>query len=233
MIYLITFILALCSIVYELLLGQLLSAFLGNTVLRYSVTIGLYLLAMGIGSILAEGRLTKRPLLTLQIIEILLTIFGGFSAVILYFFDWMTLPLWLFSSVAHGLIIIIGVLTGFEIPLLIEIRNREKSNSENSVLGIDYIGAFLGTVLFALVFYPYVGLVRTALVIGSLNALVGLVLVLLYSKEASSSLGARRALFALQTSVFVSVGMCLYYAPIITNFLSTLYITAWSSADAG
>ena len=44
MIYAITFVLAFCSIVYELLLGQTLSAFLGNTVLRYSVTIGLYMM---------------------------------------------------------------------------------------------------------------------------------------------------------------------------------------------
>ena len=45
-IYAITFILAFCSIVYELLLGQTLSAFLGNTVLRYSVTIGLYMMSL-------------------------------------------------------------------------------------------------------------------------------------------------------------------------------------------
>ena len=49
MTYIITLILAFCSIVYELLLGQTLSAFFGNTVLRYSVTIGLYLFAMGMG----------------------------------------------------------------------------------------------------------------------------------------------------------------------------------------
>ncbi len=78
MTYAFTFILAFCSIVYELLLGQSLSAFLGNTVLRYSVTIGLYMLSMGIGSLLAEGRFVKHPVITLLRVEIALTVTGGF-----------------------------------------------------------------------------------------------------------------------------------------------------------
>ena len=65
MIYTITFILAFCSMAYELLLGQSLSAFMGNTVLRYSVTIGLYMLSMGIGSLMAEGRIVKHPVTSL------------------------------------------------------------------------------------------------------------------------------------------------------------------------
>ena len=77
MVYLVTFVLAFCSIVYELLLGQTLSAFLGNTVLRYSVTIGLYMMSLGIGSMIAEGRLVKRPVTGLLRIEILLTVVGG------------------------------------------------------------------------------------------------------------------------------------------------------------
>ena len=81
MIYTITFILAFCSIAYELLLGQSLSAFLGNTVLRYSVTIGLYMLSMGIGSLMAEGRFVKSPVTALLKIELLLTVTGGFSVI--------------------------------------------------------------------------------------------------------------------------------------------------------
>lgn len=60
MVYIFTLVLAFCSIVYELLLGQSLSAFMGNTVLRYSVTIGLYLFSMGMGALFAEGPLLGR-----------------------------------------------------------------------------------------------------------------------------------------------------------------------------
>jgi len=177
MTYGLTFVLAFCSIVYELLLGQSLSAFLGNTVLRYSVTIGLYLFSMGIGSLLTENRLLRNPVLTLLKIETLLTCLGGFALVILHAFSLSGMPSVFFSAGAHGLIVIIGILSGAEIPLLIAIREQEKSGTSNFVLGIDYIGAFLGTILFAFVFYPRVGLMPTAFFIGLLNAAAGLALI--------------------------------------------------------
>ena len=92
MIYTFTFILAFCSIAYELLLGQSLSAFLGNTVLRYSVTIGLYMLSTGIGAMFAEGKLVKRPMITLLKIELLLTVTGGFSVILLLVLNSAPLP---------------------------------------------------------------------------------------------------------------------------------------------
>jgi len=128
---------------------------------------------MGIGSMLAEGRFTKKPWHSLQQIELLLTTLGGFSVVMLYAFDSVGVTGIAFSLIAHALIIAIGILTGFEIPLLIEIRNACKEKSENSVLGIDYIGAFLGTVLFAFYFYPTLGLINTAFLIALLNGLIG------------------------------------------------------------
>ena len=138
MIYVFTFLLGFCSIVYELLLGQSLSAFLGNTVLRYSVTIGLYMLSMGIGALLAEGRWVKHAVITLLRVEILLTVTGGFSVIFLLLMASVGMPDLLFSAMAHSLIVIIGVLTGFEIPLLIEMRAQEKEHTEQVVLGVGY-----------------------------------------------------------------------------------------------
>ncbi len=162
MISLLTFLVAFCTIVYELLLGQSLSAFLGNTVLRYSVTIGLYMLSMGIGSLAAEGRMVRDPVLTILKVEILLTIVGGFSVLFLHWIYWAALPHAAFSLLAHGLIVAIGALTGFQLPLLIEVRNLDVGNSANVVLGVDYLGAFSGAVAFAFVFYPRAGIVATA-----------------------------------------------------------------------
>ena len=104
MIYVFTFLLGFCSIVYELLLGQSLSAFLGNTVLRYSVTIGLYMLSMGIGALMAEGRWVKHAATTLLKVEILLTVVGGFSVIFLLILNSVGMPDLLFSAFAHLLI---------------------------------------------------------------------------------------------------------------------------------
>ena len=45
---------AACAIVYELLIGSTSSYFLGNSVEQYSLTIGFFLFAMGIGSWLSR-----------------------------------------------------------------------------------------------------------------------------------------------------------------------------------
>ena len=79
--YLFTFIVASCSILYELLLGQALSAFMGDTVLRFSVTIGLYLFSMGIGALLAGERLRSHAVLSLLGLEFLLGTVGGGSLI--------------------------------------------------------------------------------------------------------------------------------------------------------
>lgn len=182
-----TFLLAFCSIVYELLLGQTLSAFLGNTVLRYSVTIGLYMFSMGIGALLAGERILARPVLSLQFLEIALAVLGGVSVPLVFFIDLLDAPAWLLSIVAHLLIIVIGVLTGLEIPLLIEVR-AEVKNAASRILGVDYIGAFVGTVAFALWFYPKLGIFATAIFTASINALVGLLLPLYVRRYQEASI---------------------------------------------
>ncbi len=224
MIYVFTFILAFCSIVYELLLGQSLSAFLGNTVLRYSVTIGLYMLSMGIGALIAEGRFVKHPVNTLLKVEVLLTISGGGSVLFLHGISAAGLPAGLFSALAHLLIVVIGIFTGFEIPLLIELKNLEANDAENSVLGIDYLGAFFGTVLFAFLFYPHVGLVPTAFFVAFLNALVGVGLLTQARKVGEDKQKEYRALVGVQSALLVVLVLCLRSASVINESFLANYL---------
>jgi spermidine synthase len=224
MIYILTFILAFCSMAYELLLGQSLSAFLGNTVLRYSVTIGLYMLSMGIGSLMAEGRFVKSPVTALLKIELLLTVTGGFSVIALLVIDSAGLPPLLFSALAHSLIIIIGIFTGFEIPLLMHLKNLETKQSESTVLGVDYLGAFFGTVVFAFVFYPIVGLIPTAFFVATLNAAVGVALLTQASKVQSHEHRQYRALIAVQSVLLIVLVACLSTASTINELFLRQYL---------
>ncbi len=134
MIYSIIFILACCSILYELLMAQSLSAFLGGTVLRYSTTIGLYLASLGIGAFLCRGRVLKDSVSSLVKIEILLSVIGGFCVVYLHLFSMFIPSAFAFFVLSHAIIVAIGILSGFEVPLLIEIKRQEKETTVNSVL---------------------------------------------------------------------------------------------------
>jgi spermidine synthase len=217
-------VLAFCSIVYELLLGQTLSAFLGNTVLRYSVTIGLYLLSMGVGALLAGPRLLRVPVVTLQAVEVLLTVLGGASVMLLFVADGAGLPLAALSVLAHGLIVAVGVLTGLEIPLLMEIRGGSARGAPGEVLGVDYAGAFLGTVAFALLFYPRVGIVPTAFATAALNATVGLLLLGLGDRVPAADRRRHRRLAAVQAVLLAALLVALAASPSIAEFGIALYV---------
>lgn len=73
---------ALSGILYQLLIGTLSSYLIGDSVTQFSLTIGLFLTGMGIGSFLS--RFVKDNVLkTFFYVEIILTILGGSSVILL------------------------------------------------------------------------------------------------------------------------------------------------------
>lgn len=166
------FIIATCGLIYELLAGTLASYVLGDSVTQFSVIIGLYLFAMGVGSWLSRF-IEKELALRFIEIELAVAILGGFSAPLLFL---SFAKLTFFSIVLYGLVFGIGLLVGLEIPLLMRILKDELDFKElvSRVLAVDYIGALAASLLFPMFFVPKLGLVRTSLIFGILNALIAL-----------------------------------------------------------
>ncbi len=97
---------------------------------------------------------------------------GGCSAVVLFFvFSWMPAP---FKLVLYGNVLAIGILVGLEIPLVMRILKQHYGFRDlvSQVLTFDYLGALAVSVAFPLILAPQLGLVRTGLLFGLLNALV-------------------------------------------------------------
>ena len=185
---LIKFTAAFCSISYELILAQTLSAFLSNTVLRYCVTIGLYMFCMGLGAFFVERKLERSPGLTFWRAEVALTLIGAAAVPLLFAVDALKGGAIVFLAASHILICLIGFLTGFELPLSMELAKRDGFPARNALFAMDYLGAFIGTVVFALVFYPFSGLVASAWCVAFLNALAAFVLLQSWREEFSARL---------------------------------------------
>lgn len=49
-----TLLISICSIIYELLISSISSYLQGDSILQFSITIGLYMSAMGIGSYISK-----------------------------------------------------------------------------------------------------------------------------------------------------------------------------------
>jgi spermidine synthase len=166
-------IVALCGIVYELIIATISSYLLGDSVLQFSVTIGLFMFAMGIGSYLTRlvgDRLIER----FVAVELAIAFVGGISSVLLF----VVFPhvIW-YRPVMYGLIIAVGTLVGLEIPILARVLSETGGirKSIADVLALDYFGALLGAVGFPLLLLPMLGLFRASFSIGLLNGLVALV----------------------------------------------------------
>ena len=166
------FVVATAGLVYELVAGTVGSYLLGDSVVQFSLTIGIYLFAMGIGSLLS--RFVERDVARRFVeVELGTALFGGFSAPLLF----LAFPLVEhFGALLYGLLLVVGTLVGLEIPLLMRILRDEVDFRDlvARVLGFDYLGALFASVLFALFFVPRLGLQRTSLFFGLLNALVAL-----------------------------------------------------------
>jgi spermidine synthase len=81
-----------------------------------------------------------------------------------------------FRVALYGMVLVIGTLVGLEIPLLMRIMKEQLQFKElvSRVLTFDYLGSLFASLLFPIVLVPKLGLVRTSLVFGLVNALVGL-----------------------------------------------------------
>lgn len=166
------FVISTCGLVYELIAGTVASYLLGDSVTQFSTVIGVYLFSMGIGSFLSKY-ITKNVIPTFVQVELLVGILGGCSATILFLlFEHVDN----FRIVLYGLVALIGILIGLEIPLLMRIlKDRlEFKDLVSQVFTFDYVGALLASLLFPLILVPYLGLIRSSFLFGLLNTAVAI-----------------------------------------------------------
>ncbi len=162
------FLIAACGLIYELIAGALASYLLGDSILQFSTVIGSYLFAMGIGSWLS--RYIHRGLVTQFVtIELMVGLIGGFSSSLLFLAFAYTDG---FRFLLYSLVTVIGILVGLEIPLLMRILKERFQFTDlvANVLTFDYLGALGASLLFPLVLVPKLGMVRSALLFGLVNA---------------------------------------------------------------
>lgn len=171
-----TLIVAFCSIIYELSFAQALTIGFGSTVERYSATIGLFLFSLGLGSLLFSKMKNVSLVNSFILIELAISFCGIVSFLFLLFLSQAHSLAFVNESgqlfaliVSHIPIVLIGVLSGIEIPLL---TNLIGEKTFATVLGIDYFGSLLGSILYGFLFYPYFGLFISIVLVATLNLFV-------------------------------------------------------------
>ncbi|MDN5708775.1 MAG: polyamine aminopropyltransferase [Planococcus sp. (in: firmicutes)] len=177
-------IVSICGIIFEVLFGALGSYILGDGVKQYTLIISLFLTGMGIGAYISE-KVTKHLVASFIWIEYGIGITGGFAAMLLFGVT-AYLPDGTDSLFLYSVTLLVGTLTGVELPVLIRKANEigvSLQKSAAKVLFFDYAGGLIGGLLFLFLLRPYFGLVKTSFLVGIINVAVALWIVFRFKGE--------------------------------------------------
>ena len=206
-------IVALCGIIYELIIGTVSSYLLGNSVYQFSLTIGFFMFAMGVGSLISKY-FSDQYVLNFIRVEIAIALIGGICSLLLF----MAFPMArvMYEFVMYSLILIIGSLVGMEIPILTTLLAQRKTTKKSiaNVMSLDYIGALIGSVSFPLLLLPSLGLVRASFAIGLINILVATLNVLMFRDYLPNF----KRMLSICIAILILLVVCVFYGTYLTRY---------------
>ncbi|MBW2184789.1 MAG: hypothetical protein JRF49_13135 [Deltaproteobacteria bacterium] len=171
--YISMFVMGACGIAYEFTLSKIASDLLGNSIRQWAIIIGVMMFFMGVGADVQKYVSDRNLFDKFIVAEIFLGLFGGFGPIIMLF---------VFGSfpshyilVQYFFVIMIGLLIGFEIPLLTRINQTYTSELKlnlGGVLKMDYIGSLCGAFLWIFWLPKFFIMTETAFVLGTFNVFI-------------------------------------------------------------
>jgi spermidine synthase len=202
--YLSMFVMGGCGLAYQYTLSKLASDILGNSVQQWAIVIGVMMFFMGVGSDLQKHLSGRKLIDNFIVAEIALAICGAFSPIAMLY-TYGAAPHY-FALVQYGFIAAIGVLIGFEIPLLARINENfvgELRFNLGGILRMDYIGSLAGALLWVFALPAFFSITEIPFVLGALS-LAAAMLALLYFRK---RLLHPRIVFASWSIAVASVGI--------------------------
>lgn len=190
------------GLAYEYSFSKLSSDLLGNSARQWAIIIAVMMLFMGIGADVQKYFRDRNLVDKLILSEVALGLLGGFGPLgMLITFG--RFPEY-FALVQYFLICSVGMLIGFEIPLVTRINESYAKNLRYNlarILKMDYAGSLFGALVWIFVLPRFFTLLEGAVVLGLVSMLVaGLTLVCFRDQVAR-----RRSL--LLTILFCSFGL--------------------------
>ena len=225
------FLLGGCGLAYEYTLSKIASDLLGNSVQQWATMIATMLFAMGMGADFQKhtpvDRLTDRLIST----QVLLAVLGGFGPLIMIH-GFALLPQ-LYIVIQYTLAFTVGLLIGYEIPLVMRINEETEPDMRFNlaqVLKMDYVGALVGALLWTFLLVRYLSIDRISFVLGLVTIASSVLCYFLYRRRLARP--RARVLEIFGGAVLVIVGLIigrdltlkaeqfLYRDPIVTSLTS-------------
>jgi len=164
------FIMGGCGLAYEYTFSKIASDLLGNSVQQWAVVIAIMLFCMGVGAEIQRFIKKDNVISTLLYSQLILALLGGFGPLLLLV-TFSSFP-FNFGLIHYGMICMIGVLIGFEIPLITRINEDYADDIRSNlawVLKMDYIGALAGALTWVFILPKFFTLHQTAYILAFLS----------------------------------------------------------------
>lgn len=187
--FLLAVLMSFCSLSYQFLIVKIITPYIQNEILCQSLSLGFFLLAMGLGSYQAP-RLYKNSLFLgkLVYVEYLIAIVVLFMSFLIYSLQ-LTLQVFTSASELWNLplikllpfqlfILILGFLSGLETPLIFYLAQAKNIKiSFNVLLAGAYFGAVLSSFVTNFLFNSFWSPSYSLIVVAVLNGLIGMGLI--------------------------------------------------------
>ncbi len=172
------------GLVTEYVLSTVSTYILGSSIEQFSITIALMLFMMGVASWMQKFFSDNNLIRSFIVIEILLAIIGSYAPIAMYAsYGFMENH---FMLVQYSLILSIGFLIGFEIPLILRINESFSKTLRANVAVVsaaDYIGSFAGAWIWVKILLKNFPLTEISFLLAMLNFGVAVITCLYFMKH--------------------------------------------------
>lgn len=187
---LVIFVMGGCGLAYEYTFSKFASDLLGNSVQQWAIVIGVMLFCMGMGAEIQRLVKNRQVLNVLVISQLFLALLGGFGP-LLMLWSFAYYP-YHFGLVYYGTVSVLGVLIGFEIPLISRLNESYSSDIQSNlarVLKMDYIGALAGALVWIFVLPRFFTIHQIAYVLGFFSLIAVLLCLCCFRREEKKPAG--------------------------------------------
>jgi predicted membrane-bound spermidine synthase len=174
---------AFVSLMAELIQTHVLTITWGGMITQLTLVFATYIFSLGLGA--AFTPLKNHPLNNFANLQLVLSFLGYISPFFLLYVNYHFSNT--FSIIAsYVFVALIGFLSGFELPLLFEIRHRESpaiQETFENLMAYDYLGMALGSLLFSMLFLNLFGFWNSVFLNSTLNASIGVLILVASNKK--------------------------------------------------
>lgn len=198
------------GLVNEYVLATITTYILGNSIEQFSMVIASMMLMMGVSG-LVQSKMSDNNLLQKFIaVEVIMALFGGFAPLAIYAaYGFLENS---FQIVHYFFVLSVGFLIGFEIPLVMRIIDQHKIELRTNltiVYAMDYIGAFIGAVIWVEYLLKNYPLTEISFIVAGFNFIVASITILYFLKQK----------LILKPSIYIII-LCITSALLIIGFVS-------------